>query len=113
MLRVLALDFRETIGGEAKIQEYSHRLAREGGKKVAEILGTEMLDKDDQFTASMVSAITRITRIREASGAYILPSYNCVPSHANISFILQGGCGTSYPREHNPDSPKFNFDARV
>jgi hercynylcysteine S-oxide lyase len=49
-----ALDLREKIGGEDKIRDYCHRLAREGGRKMAEILGTELQDEEDQFTASMV-----------------------------------------------------------
>ncbi|KAI1101683.1 PLP-dependent transferase [Jackrogersella minutella] len=40
-----AIEWRERVlGGEAKIQGYIQTLAREGGKKVAEILGTEVLD---------------------------------------------------------------------
>ncbi|KAB5540283.1 pyridoxal phosphate-dependent transferase [Coniochaeta sp. 2T2.1] len=39
-----AIKWREGIGGEEKIREWQTRLAREGGKKAAEILGTEVLD---------------------------------------------------------------------
>ncbi|OIW32780.1 PLP-dependent transferase [Coniochaeta ligniaria NRRL 30616] len=39
-----AIKWRESIGGEAKIIEYQTTLAKEGGKKVAEILGTQVLD---------------------------------------------------------------------
>ncbi|KAI2464282.1 PLP-dependent transferase [Annulohypoxylon bovei var. microspora] len=40
-----AIEWRQRVlGGEAKIQEYIQTLAREGGKKVASILGTEVLD---------------------------------------------------------------------
>lgn len=35
---------KEVLGGEAKILEYIHTLAREGGKKAAQVLGTEVLD---------------------------------------------------------------------
>lgn len=35
---------KEALGGEAKIMEYIHTLAKEGGKKVARVLGTEVLD---------------------------------------------------------------------
>jgi hypothetical protein len=49
-----ALDFRERIGGERKIQEYCHRIALQGGRKAAEILGTDLMDERDEFTASMV-----------------------------------------------------------
>lgn len=50
----IALDFRERIGGERNIQEYCHRIALEGGRKAAEILGTDIMDERDEFTASMV-----------------------------------------------------------
>lgn len=39
-----AIAWRESIGGEARILTYQTTLAREGGKKVAEMLGTEVLD---------------------------------------------------------------------
>lgn len=81
MFPTLALDFREKIGGEVKIQEYCHRLAREGGKRVAEILGTQLLDPDDRFTASMVSA---------APGPYM-------PSYVNIPLFSKGGYRAPYP----------------
>ncbi len=34
---------RDILGGEEKIYEYQEKLANEGGKRVAEILGTEIL----------------------------------------------------------------------
>lgn len=52
-----AMDFREAIGGEQKIQAYCHDIARAGGKKMAEILGTRLIDEEDQFTACMVDVL--------------------------------------------------------
>ncbi|KAI0412034.1 pyridoxal phosphate-dependent transferase [Xylaria grammica] len=44
-----AIEWRERVlGGEAKIREYTHTLAREGGKAAARILGTEVLDNESQ-----------------------------------------------------------------
>ncbi|TGJ78368.1 hypothetical protein E0Z10_g10398 [Xylaria hypoxylon] len=44
-----AIEWRERVlGGEAKIREYTQTLAREGGKTVARILGTEVLDNKSQ-----------------------------------------------------------------
>jgi selenocysteine lyase/cysteine desulfurase len=40
-----ALKFRQlTCGGEAKIRAYCENIAKEGGKRMAEILGTEVMD---------------------------------------------------------------------
>ncbi|KXJ89061.1 pyridoxal phosphate-dependent transferase [Microdochium bolleyi] len=40
-----AVQYREDVlGGEARIMAYTESLAREGGKKIAEILGTRVLD---------------------------------------------------------------------
>lgn len=39
-----ALKWRESLGGEKAILEYCHRLARAGGKHVAQVLGTEVLE---------------------------------------------------------------------
>ncbi|KAI1276890.1 pyridoxal phosphate-dependent transferase [Xylaria sp. FL0933] len=44
-----AIEWREQVlGGEAKIMEYTQALAREGGRIVARILGTEVLDNESQ-----------------------------------------------------------------
>jgi selenocysteine lyase/cysteine desulfurase len=39
-----ALKYRESLGGEAAILGYCYDLARKAGKRVAEILGTEVLE---------------------------------------------------------------------
>lgn len=51
-----ALDFRKWLGGEEKINEYCRNLAIEGGKKLAETIGTEEVDKtpDHALTLNMV-----------------------------------------------------------
>jgi selenocysteine lyase/cysteine desulfurase len=41
-----AFEFISRCGGADKIRQYCHTLAREGGKKAAEILGTEVLKAD-------------------------------------------------------------------
>ncbi|OTB03835.1 hypothetical protein M426DRAFT_321332 [Hypoxylon sp. CI-4A] len=52
-----AIAWREqTFGGEARIIEYIQTLAKEGGKKTAEILGTEILD-NKSGTATKCGAI--------------------------------------------------------
>jgi len=52
-----ALDFREWLGGEGVINDYCHRIALEGGKRLAQILGTEIIDEAQgfDFTLNMVN----------------------------------------------------------
>ncbi|KAJ7439071.1 pyridoxal phosphate-dependent transferase [Mycena galericulata] len=50
-----ALDFREWLGGEEKINEYCHRLAIDGGKRLAEVLGTSVLEGPEEQLANMVN----------------------------------------------------------
>lgn len=52
-----ALAFRKWLGGEDKINAYTHKLAMEGGKRLAEILGTRTLDESGEFTLNMVRPI--------------------------------------------------------
>ncbi|KAG5353596.1 hypothetical protein C0989_005117 [Termitomyces sp. Mn162] len=50
-----ALDFRNWLGGEHKINEYCHDLALKGGKRLAEILGTRVMDPEGDLTLNMVN----------------------------------------------------------
>ncbi|GLB41511.1 putative aminotransferase class-V [Lyophyllum shimeji] len=50
-----ALDFRNWLGGEHKINEYCHDLALKGGKRLAEILGTRVMDPDGELTFNMTN----------------------------------------------------------
>jgi len=43
-----ALDFRQWLGGEEKINRYCHALAIAGGKRVAQILHTHVMDSTAQ-----------------------------------------------------------------
>ncbi|KAI3612045.1 aminotransferase family protein [Moniliophthora roreri] len=56
-----ALDFRAWLGGEEKINEYCHRLAVEGGKRLAEVMGTEVLDPTGEFTLCMTNVALPIS----------------------------------------------------
>lgn len=64
--RILALDMREWLGGEEKIWEYCHGLAVDGTRRLAEILGTQLLDKTEnlEFTTMMVSPFRYQVRCR-------------------------------------------------
>lgn len=48
-----ALEFRKNVGGERAIMSYNHRLAVDGGKCLAQIFKTEVLQDEDQI-ANMV-----------------------------------------------------------
>jgi hercynylcysteine S-oxide lyase len=52
---VAALDFREWLGGEQKINDYCHSLALSGGRRLSELLGTPLLDPTGEFTLNMVN----------------------------------------------------------
>ncbi|KAG6917108.1 hypothetical protein DXG01_003928 [Tephrocybe rancida] len=50
-----AIDFRNWVGGEHKINDYCHDLAVKGGKRLAEILGTRVMDPEGDLTLNMVN----------------------------------------------------------
>ena len=51
-----AVDFREWLGGEVRINAYCRDLALKGGQRLAEIFGTETMDKttNHELTLNMV-----------------------------------------------------------
>lgn len=51
------MDFREWLGGEETINSYCRNLALEGGKRIAEIMGTRMMDEspNSEQTLNMVN----------------------------------------------------------
>ncbi|KIM79204.1 hypothetical protein PILCRDRAFT_823789 [Piloderma croceum F 1598] len=57
-----ALDFRQWLGGEEKINAYCHSLALAGGMRLAEILGTEVMHgkDEDELTLNMVNVLLPI-----------------------------------------------------
>ena len=57
-----AIDFREWLGGEHKINEYTHELAVTGGRHLAQRLGTSVMDPDGELTLSMVGGQRLIPR---------------------------------------------------
>ena len=50
-----ALDFREWLGGEKKINDYCHSLALSGGTLLSKLLGTPLLDPTGELTLNMVN----------------------------------------------------------
>jgi hypothetical protein len=71
-----ALDFREWLGGEQKINDYCHSLALSGGKLLSELLGTPLLDPTGELTLNMVNVE--------------LPLSPSIPENANtFGFLLR------------------------
>ncbi|OSD06472.1 PLP-dependent transferase [Trametes coccinea BRFM310] len=52
-----ALEFREWLGGEKAINDYCHKLALDGGRRLAEVMGTRVLDEDGELTLSMPNVL--------------------------------------------------------
>ncbi|KAH9479109.1 Hercynylcysteine sulfoxide lyase [Psilocybe cubensis] len=50
-----ALEFRNWMGGEEKINDYCHNLAITGGRRMAEIMETEVMDPSGELTLNMVN----------------------------------------------------------
>ena len=50
----IALAFRSWLGGEAAINAYCHQLALDGAQRLAELLGTRVMDPNGELTLSMV-----------------------------------------------------------
>lgn len=66
-----ALEFRESIGGEQEIQAYCNTLALRGGKRMAEILGTETIDPQGEYTGPMVNVRLPLPAADGESGASV------------------------------------------
>lgn len=64
-----AIEFRQKLGGEARIMNYNHDLAIRGGEEAAKILGTSIMDNEDHsLTSSMVNVRLPIIASRIANG---------------------------------------------
>ena len=51
---IRALSFRRWLGGEEKINDYCHKLAMDGAIRLAEVMGTEVMDTTGELTVTMV-----------------------------------------------------------
>jgi selenocysteine lyase/cysteine desulfurase len=61
----VAIDFRKWLGGEEKIMSYAHKVAKEGGRAMAKILGTETMEvQDEQEQTDLIACMVS----REARG---------------------------------------------
>ena len=55
LLASAALDFRQWLGGEQKINDYCRSLALAGGKLLSQVLGTPLMDPAGEFTLNMTN----------------------------------------------------------
>jgi len=55
-----ALEFRGRLGGEAQVQQYCFGLARRGGKLMAEVLNTEVMDNKSSTLSECCFAMVRL-----------------------------------------------------
>ncbi|KAJ8517235.1 hypothetical protein ONZ45_g5566 [Pleurotus djamor] len=64
-----ALDFRRSIGGEKAINDYCHGLALKGGRRLAEILGTKLMDESPnaELTLNMVNVQLPVSPTADAA----------------------------------------------
>jgi hercynylcysteine S-oxide lyase len=70
----LALEYRESLGGEQKIQEYCGDLARRGGELVAKILGTDVMENEERtLTVCMVNV--RLPLIAHENDGYYMEHF--------------------------------------
>lgn len=94
-----ALEFRQSLGGERKINEYCQSLAEEGGKRMAEILGTSVMDTNPPDALNR-TAMVRIhplcfafcasTHARDTQQVNVeLPLSPSIKPSANILRLLQ------------------------
>jgi hercynylcysteine S-oxide lyase len=51
------MEFRKWLGGEEKINAYCHDLALSGGRRLAEVLGTQVIGGSEEITLNMVCSI--------------------------------------------------------
>ncbi|KAG8899649.1 hypothetical protein FRB99_006517 [Tulasnella sp. 403] len=63
-----AIDFRQSIGGEQKIQDYCNALALKGGQRLAEVLGTEVMGNTEELANHMINVCLPLKK--ECSGSW-------------------------------------------
>jgi selenocysteine lyase/cysteine desulfurase len=67
----LALEYRESLGGEDKIQEYCGNLARRGGELVANILGTDVLENEEKSLTALMVNVRLPIEAHDGDGYYL------------------------------------------
>lgn len=86
----VAIDFRNWIGGEEKIMAYCNNMAKEGGRLVAKILGTETMEvSDESEKTELVAGMVCLSRRQSLSNCknrsmYACPSPGTTPDLAGL-----------------------------
>jgi hercynylcysteine S-oxide lyase len=85
-----ALRFRHWLGGESAINGYTHALALRGGARLAELLGTDVMDPTGELTLSMVNVRLPLpdnltaeqnAQVAEALLERLLREFNCFAAY--------------------------------
>ncbi|KAH9902928.1 PLP-dependent transferase [Cubamyces lactineus] len=94
-----ALAFRHWLGGEKVINDYCHKLALEGGKRLAEVMGTQVMDETGELTLNMVSM--RVLRL-SSRGYELSDRRSKSDSSTDIAYRAQSNVALPLPAEKTP-----------
>lgn len=98
-----ALDFRRWLGGEKLINDYCRDLAIRGGKLLAELFGTSLLDPSGELTLNMVSPPSQQTWVIH----WML--YDCF--QVDVELPLEGVAPSDELSKRLMESMLFDFNA--
>jgi len=73
-----ALDFRQWLGGEAAINAYCHKLAMDGGKRLAEVMGTKVMDETGELTLNMANVLLPLPVEKTRGQIYTSENLNAI-----------------------------------
>ncbi|TDL14420.1 PLP-dependent transferase [Rickenella mellea] len=82
-----AFEFREMLGGEQRINDYCHHLALEGGKCLAEVLKTYVMDDNGELVLNMVNVklplddVQWTTELNDLIDKRLLEKWNIYAAH--------------------------------
>ncbi|KAL1759702.1 pyridoxal phosphate-dependent transferase [Schizophyllum commune] len=108
-----ALQFRAWLGGEAAINAYTHKLAFEGGKRIAEILQTEMMYPDE--ASGMELSMVNVALPLPAFGKVVGPGAGGEISKEEYAFQMkvQGLIQRKLLEERNLGPTRYYHNGRL
>jgi len=92
-----ALTFREWIGGEEAIEHYCHSTAIEGGKTLAKILGTSVMDESGEGTGHMTNvylpfpSVSHLSVAKQAIFRTFIEDMQMFKYQTSVPFFLHDG----------------------